>query len=119
MTDFLNSQRVSRLCTALAVAAATLVAMSAHAASEPGSDAATVMERGRVLVQRNCGMCHAFGGMDQSRNPQAPPFRDLHQRYDVGDLGEALSEGILTGHPAMPEFRFNPAEVTAIIRYLR
>ena len=31
---------------------------------------------------------------------------------------EALAEGILTGHPAMPAFSFPPSDVQAIIRYL-
>ena len=75
--------------------------------------------RGRALVERNCGMCHAVGKTGRSRDRQAPPFRELHQRYDVEMLGEALAEGILTGHPAMPEFRFEPPEVIAIIYYLR
>jgi mono/diheme cytochrome c family protein len=75
--------------------------------------------RGRLLVERNCGMCHATGPSGPSREPQAPPFRELHERYDMEALGEALAEGILTAHPAMPEFRFQPDEVAAIIRYLK
>ena len=36
----------------------------------------------------------------------------------VVNLGEALAEGILVGHPQMPEFRFGPDDVTAVIDYL-
>lgn len=54
-----------------------------------------------------------------SPNAQAPVFRELHQRYKVDDLAEALAEGILTGHPGMPEFRFEPNEINSIIRYLK
>ena len=64
-------------------------------------------------------MCHATARSDESALPQAPAFRDLHERYPIEGLSEALAEGILTGHPAMPEFRFTPAEVAEIIAYLQ
>lgn len=70
-------------------------------------------------MTRNCSQCHAVGKQGASPNKAAPPFRDLHLRYPVESLAEALAEGILTGHPAMPEFRFKPREVEDIINYLR
>ncbi|HEX5380594.1 MAG TPA: cytochrome c [Phenylobacterium sp.] len=81
--------------------------------------AAAPVDRGRDLVRSNCGMCHAVGATDASPNELAPPFRVLHQRYPVENLEEALAEGILTGHPQMPEFRFSPDDVAAIIQYLK
>jgi cytochrome c len=48
----------------------------------------------------------------------APPFRDLPKRYPVDHLAEALAEGIVTGHPAMPEFTFTPREIEALLSYL-
>ena len=60
-----------------------------------------------------------MGRSDESPRAGAPAFRDLSQRYEVEALGEALAEGILTGHPEMPEFRFAPHEVDAILRYLQ
>jgi hypothetical protein len=48
----------------------------------------------------------------------APPFRTLHQRYPVESLVEALSEGIVTGHPSMPEFRLDVAQIGDLIAYL-
>ena len=74
---------------------------------------------GRGLVLRNCGMCHSVGATGVSADPKAPPFRHLNQRMSVDDLGEGLATGILTGHPAMPQFRFEPYEVVSIVRYLR
>jgi len=74
---------------------------------------------GERLATRNCGMCHATGPSGVSANPTAPPFRNLNRRFDVEQLGEGLATGILTNHPAMPEFRFEPYEVVAIVRYLR
>ncbi|WP_334162244.1 c-type cytochrome [Phenylobacterium sp.] len=76
-------------------------------------------ERGKVLVQRHCAGCHAIATTGRSRNPAAPPFRELHRRYPVENLAEALAEGIIVGHPAMPELRFGPTDVNAIIRYLK
>jgi len=75
--------------------------------------------RGQVLAERNCSMCHSIGRVGASSNPAAPPFRELGRRYAVDDLAEALAEGIITGHPAMPEFRFSPGEVNDLIEYLR
>eukprot|EP01036_Dinobryon_divergens_P005187 gene5187-biopygen4608 len=74
---------------------------------------------GQTLATRNCAMCHSVGKSGASPNKHAPPFRDLHQRMEVEMLGEGLAQGILTNHPAMPEFRFAPHEVIAIIRYLK
>jgi mono/diheme cytochrome c family protein len=76
-------------------------------------------ERGRALLQQSCAMCHAVGRGGDSPNPAAPRFRELYKRYPVENLGEALAEGLLTGHPQMPEFHFAPGEVTDIIAYLK
>ncbi len=76
-------------------------------------------ERGHRLVQETCGMCHAVEAFGDSPLPIAPRFRDLNERYDVGTLEEALVEGIITGHPTMPEFAFEPIDAAAIIEYLK
>lgn len=57
-------------------------------------------------------------GTDKSPHAQAPPFRDIVKRYPVEDLEEALAEGIMSGHPDMPEFTFDPDEIGSIIAYL-
>ena len=72
-----------------------------------------------ALVERYCAGCHAIGPEGASPHEAAPPFRDLHERYDVGDLEEALVEGLVSGHPDMPEFEFEPAQAAAIVAYLR
>ena len=76
-------------------------------------------QRGLVIVRTNCSRCHAVGKMGNSPLPIAPPFRTLHERYPVEDLQEPLAEGIVTGHPTMPEFRFDPGQVGDIIAYLK
>ena len=49
----------------------------------------------------------------------APPFRDLHKRYPVESLEEAFAEGISTGHPTMPQFRFEPDQIGNLIAFLK
>jgi cytochrome c len=75
--------------------------------------------RGEALLSRHCAMCHAVGRSGTSPHSAAPPFRTLGQRYPVESLDEALGEGLMSGHPEMPEFSFPPQDVGAIIRYLQ
>ena len=74
---------------------------------------------GLEIIATYCADCHAIGATGDSPFPPAPPFRELHLRYDVEFLGEALVEGIVTGHPDMPEFEFDPDQAAAIIAYLK
>jgi mono/diheme cytochrome c family protein len=71
-------------------------------------------ERGHALAQKLCARCHAierpWGG--------PPPFRELSQRYPIEMLAEALAEGIVTGHPAMPSFTFHPRDIEALLTYI-
>lgn len=103
--------RHRRIIAAVLLVAGVLAAGSPAFCAEP--------ERGEVLVTRHCSGCHATGAKGASPEPTAPLFRELHRRYDPELLAEALAEGLLTGHPMMPEFRFPPDDVRAIIRYLQ
>jgi cytochrome c len=76
-------------------------------------------QRGLVLVRTNCARCHAVDKVSPSPLKIAPPFRTLHLRYPVEQLEEPLAEGIVTGHPTMPEFRFDPGQVGDVIAYLK
>jgi hypothetical protein len=49
----------------------------------------------------------------------APPFRTLHQRYPIEQLGEAFAEGISTGHPTMPEFRLQPDQINDLLSFMK
>jgi cytochrome c len=77
------------------------------------------VESGRVLLQKNCASCHAIGTSGESPHKLAPPFRTLGSRYPIESLEEALGEGILSGHPDMPEFKFAAEDVGDIIAYLK
>jgi len=73
---------------------------------------------GRKLVEDNCSRCHAIGETGESPLAKAPPFREVVTRYPPESLGEALVEGIVTGHNEMPEFVFSADQATEIIAYL-
>ena len=76
-------------------------------------------QRGLVFVQTNCARCHAISKLGGSPIAEAPPFRTLHNSYPVESLAEALAEGIMTGHPSMPEFRLDPGQAQDVISYLK
>lgn len=103
-----------RIGIIMSVLGAALAASSASA--QTLSPAA---QRGFVFVQTNCSMCHAVGRFGDSPLSVAPPFRTLHENYPVETLAEALGEGIVVGHPAMPQFTLDPAQIDDVITYLK
>ena len=76
-------------------------------------------QRGKTFALNNCGRCHSIDRVTQSPLKIAPPFRTLHLRYPVEALGEALAEGIVTGHPSMPEFQLDPDQIHDLLSYLK
>src|ERR1700737_1496589 len=74
---------------------------------------------GKAFARANCSHCHSIDKFTQSSLAIAPPFRTLHLRYPVESLEEALGEGIVTGHPSMPEFRLDPGQVGDFIIFLK
>lgn len=103
--------------TILASAVLTLVTVATAAAQDDVAHA-DLIDEGQAIAEVNCGECHAVGLVDTSPHEQAPAFRTLSQNYPVTDLEEALAEGIVSGHPDMPEFTFEPEDVAALIAYL-
>ena len=65
----------------------------------------------------HCAQCHAIDKVSESPLPIAPPFRNLHLKYPIESLQRPLSEGIIVGHPTMPQFRLEPDQVTDVIAY--
>jgi mono/diheme cytochrome c family protein len=103
--------RFSSLCFAILQLAATSDALGS-----------TTVERGKLFAQQNCARCHAIGPTGQSPYGPAPPFRTLHERYDVGDLAEAFAEGIIVAHQGgrqMPQFMLQPDQIDDLIAFLR
>jgi cytochrome c len=79
----------------------------------------SLVNKGELLVTKNCSRCHAIGKEGDSPHPQAPAFRTLSSKYPIEQLEESLAEGIVSGHPDMPVFVFGPHDVEAIIQYLQ
>ena len=100
----------------LAAAFLVLVSVSSAAAAD---DQAALQRHGHALVAKYCMRCHAVGRAGASPHRGAPAFRTLARRYPIEGLEEALGEGIVSGHPHMPEFRFGAEDVGAIIAYLK
>ncbi len=106
-----------RLRGLIAVLGLVLLAACSHAASQtpPRRD---LVGEGRAIVEVYCISCHAIGAAGESRLAEAPPFRTLSERYPITALEEAFAEGVLVGHPAMPEFRLEPDQIDALVAYL-
>jgi mono/diheme cytochrome c family protein len=77
-----------------------------------------LQRQGQAIASRHCARCHAIRNTGRSPLRKAPPFRDLSRRYPLENLAEALAEGIVTGHSAMPNFTFEPAEIDALLAYI-
>jgi cytochrome c len=116
---------MNRLALVLALGAMLAIGACApkRAAEQPDANSsaaqAALIAEGRRLAEINCSTCHAIGTEGESRNPAAPQFRKLSERYPVTMLEEAFAEGILVGHPEMPEFSFEPAQIDALLAYLQ
>ena len=91
----------------------TLISLVPAAAASPQE------QRGKTFALNNCARCHSIDKVSPSPLKIAPPFRALHKRYPVESLGEALAEGIQTGHPSMPEFQLDPDQIGDLLAYLK
>jgi cytochrome c len=114
-------QRAVQICIGVAfVANVAAIILTLTPSGAKGDEVLSpTAQRGLVIVRANCSRCHAIGKIGDSALPIAPPFRTLHERYPVEDLEEPLAEGIVTGHPTMPEFRFDPGQIGDIVAYLK
>lgn len=78
-----------------------------------------VEQRGFAFAKANCAHCHSIDKVSLSPLAIAPPFRYLHHQYPVENLEEALAEGIVTGHPTMPEFQLEADQAQDLIAFLK
>jgi cytochrome c len=101
---------IGRIASPLAF---TLVLLTQAVAASPAE------QRGKTFVLNNCARCHSIDKVSPSPLKIAPPFRTLHLRYPIETLGEALAEGISTGHPTMPEFQLDPDQIHDVLSYLK
>jgi len=101
--------KIRILFSAMAVLFVGLPSYSANAAD---------ISAGMSLAVSNCSRCHAVGREGTSPKDGAPRFVDLVTLYPPALLAEALAEGIMTGHPDMPEFVFAPEQIDDLILHL-
>ena len=106
------AQLLTRAALALLVCGAAL--SGAHAQQQDPA-----AQRGLAFVKTNCARCHSIDKLSPSSLKAAPPFRTLHQRYPVDSLAEAMAEGIVTGHPTMPEYQLDPGQIADVLAFLR
>jgi cytochrome c len=104
------------------MSARAVIAVAVSILAAAPSAAAPSVERGHAFVAANCSRCHAIGPTGASPYAPAPPFRTLHERYDVSAIAEALAEGIVVGHEGdrqMPQFMLDPGQIDDVIAYLK
>lgn len=82
-------------------------------ASSPGSPAL-----GEALARTHCSGCHSVERSGESPMKAAPPLRSIGALYPVADLQEAFAEGVVTAHPAMPAFEFEPDEIADLLAWM-
>lgn len=75
--------------------------------------------QGETIAETVCSQCHSIRAEGDSPHPDAPPFRTLHERFDIEVLAEPLVEGIMVGHPDMPEFQFDPQSADSLIVFIK
>ena len=61
--------------------------------------------------------CHRSHRRKPASNRAA--VSDAHLRYPIESLGEALAEGIYTGHAEMPAFELTPDQIHDLLSYLK
>ena len=97
---------------------AAALLLSATGVGPLAADERERSEAGRALAERHCARCHSVGERGDSPHKDAPPFRNFAKMWPLENLEEALAEGIVTGHPDMPAFVFEPDEIDALIEHL-
>jgi mono/diheme cytochrome c family protein len=85
----------------------------------PGYTREGGLPRGKALLERMCGQCHAVGRPGRSPHLDAPPFRDFGEKLYDEDFTQRLQDGLSTIHPDMPTFHFSREDGEAAVDYLR
>lgn len=77
-----------------------------------------LLGQGEAIAEQVCANCHAIRAADESVHSDAPAFRMLSKNYEISFLAESLVEGMMVGHPDMPEFQFDAQSAEALITYI-
>lgn len=107
--------RVARI-----VVVAGCAALAASCAEEGAAPLApSPVQHGRTIAQRDCSTCHAIRELGSSPRADAPPLREVLDRYSPARIEQSFREGMIVGHRDMPLFEFSQDEVDALIAYLQ
>ena len=106
--------RASAVLVAFGALIVSLLALRT-AADEPAGN----VRAGQRFAEKHCATCHSIGAEGNSPFPDAPPFRTFAQKWPLESIEEALAEGIVVGHEAMPEFELSPRQIADFIGYLK
>ena len=87
-------------------------------AADTGPTRADLIDQGEIMAQALCSGCHAIGTDGDSPHREAIELRRIGWNYPVEALAESFAEGIVVGHPDMPEWQFEPDEIEALLAYL-
>jgi mono/diheme cytochrome c family protein len=103
------------LVVASLVTAAFMIAMPAAAGDAPDAAFNDAQREGLRLFSQSCSVCHA---QIQQRTRQYGP---VLTRDTLGGDEAAMRDYIGIGTPRMPGFRFNfePAQIDAIVQYIK
>jgi cytochrome c len=98
---------------------AVLAVLMTAAVAQAQNETQDPIARGQGLAKEFCSECHAIGRTGDSSNEAAPSFRRLDQSVDLDEFIGRLRDGLVSGHPDMPEFKFNAADARAMRDYIR
>jgi mono/diheme cytochrome c family protein len=103
------------LTAAVIVTAFVITASGACAEGAPDAAFNDTQREGLRLFSQSCGVCHT---LIQQRTKQYGP---VLSRDTLGGDEEAMRDYIGNGTPRMPGFRFNfePAQIDAIVQYIK
>lgn len=110
---------VSAVAAGCSHPSAPVEAVAAPTAPTAPEELRQAVLRGQQITAGTCASCHAIGPAGDSPMSAATPLRVIVQRYPLDQLEEAFAEGLVTGHPAMPEFVFRAGEIDDLMAYLQ
>lgn len=100
------------------IISAVFTLLSSAILAEPSWGGESPVQLGRAIAESNCERCHNIADTGDSPFPPAPPFRVIARMYEASDLEEAFVEGIVVGHPAMPEFQMTGEQAAALSAFI-
>ncbi len=96
----------------------TIGVMVCLSATANAAISSQLRNRGKALLQENCGRCHAIDAVGSSPLKAATPMRDIYAKFAPRELQAELREGMVSRHREMPQIEFADEDVDAIMAYL-